>query len=688
MWLSYLFVLFYLAVAAGAVTHADLFFEKPVKLPFLGIELPLLAFFALAPLIFVVVHAYTLVHLVFLTDKARNYDHTLYDQMGDKDGLSEDELNKRKAKRDGLRRQLPSNIFIQFVAGPSDVRESGFGWLLQGIAWITLAVAPVLLLLLMQIQFLPYHSAAVTWTQRFALGLDLALTLWLWRRILSGREIDGGRRIFARLWLPLRLALSLAVLLFSVTIVTFPGEWQEERLPSWPILPAMTEWGKPATTTDGAGYLRRASIRDWVANAKRLSLHDWLFNELPDTVSRRRFPFSNTLILTGLNVYEGLGIDDPDKAKWHDFVFRARGRNLKGAIVDYATLPKVDFEGADLQGANFFRSQLQGASLVRAKLQNTNFLFSQLQGAVFQQAQLQGAMLQAVQGQGADFANAQLGGANLEGADLKGASLAGAQLQGATLSQTALQGAQLDNAKLQGAILTLAQLQGASFQFAILEATDLSYAFLWRSDGGGPSRFFPNLTTAAHVESIRLVEAAETWKPAWFNLGRTQPWSEAAYQGLSKEIEAIPSGDLRTQTLDRIRRLDCASSDPNLAPCDATSPPQSETAAWRISLESARVDDATYVKALATTLKALLCSGNDGSPYILHQLANQPVGTSYTPALQASYKGNRLAATGAEAPALIDYIFSNNRPASASLTQTDKARLLEIKQEAIKHPGA
>jgi hypothetical protein len=35
LWLSYLFVLFYLAVAAGAVTHADLFLENPVKLPFL-----------------------------------------------------------------------------------------------------------------------------------------------------------------------------------------------------------------------------------------------------------------------------------------------------------------------------------------------------------------------------------------------------------------------------------------------------------------------------------------------------------------------------------------------------------------------------------------------------------------------------------------------------------------------------
>jgi hypothetical protein len=69
LWFSYLFVLFYFAIAAGAVTHADLFFENPVKLPLLGVDLPLLAFFFLAPILFVIIHAYILVHLVILTDR-------------------------------------------------------------------------------------------------------------------------------------------------------------------------------------------------------------------------------------------------------------------------------------------------------------------------------------------------------------------------------------------------------------------------------------------------------------------------------------------------------------------------------------------------------------------------------------------------------------------------------------------
>ena len=113
LWLSYLFVLFYFAVAAGAVTHADLFFENPVKLPFLNIELPLLAFFFLAPILFLVVHAYTLVHLVMLTDKAKRFDQALRDQIGDENA----------AVRDSLRRQLPSNIFIQFLQGRAASRR-------------------------------------------------------------------------------------------------------------------------------------------------------------------------------------------------------------------------------------------------------------------------------------------------------------------------------------------------------------------------------------------------------------------------------------------------------------------------------------------------------------------------------------------------------------------------------------
>jgi hypothetical protein len=94
------------------------------------------------------------------------------------------------------------------------------------------------------------------------------------------------------------LLFSLLVVAFSWAIATFPGEWQEAE-----------HWDRPM----------------WAVNA--------LFNG-PDDLAVHRFPFSNTLVLEGLNVYEGVGINDPEKAKWRDVLFHAAKRDLRGAIFD------------------------------------------------------------------------------------------------------------------------------------------------------------------------------------------------------------------------------------------------------------------------------------------------------------------------------------------------------------------
>jgi hypothetical protein len=219
LWLSYLFLLFYLGVAAGKVTHADLFVENPVKLPFLNIDLPLLAFFILAPILFLVVHAYVLVHLVFLSDKTKTFDSALREQIGRNGSLPEGESERRETIRTGLRRQLPSNIFVQFLAGPAELRKGVFGCSLRVIAWVTLVIAPVSLLLLIQIQFLPYHSTRITWSHRIWLLADLGLIWLLWRRILSG----WASRI-SLAWTVAGAALTGCALLFSLPVVTFPGE--------------------------------------------------------------------------------------------------------------------------------------------------------------------------------------------------------------------------------------------------------------------------------------------------------------------------------------------------------------------------------------------------------------------------------------------------------------------------------
>jgi hypothetical protein len=148
-----------------------------VKLPFLNVELPLVAFFFLAPILFIVSHAYTLVRFVMLGAKVGVFDAELHVQLGD-----------APETREGLRRQLPSNILVQFLAGPKDIRDGGLGLMLKLIAWFSLVIGPVLLLLLIQAQFLPYHLEWVTWVQRFAVLVDVFLLWALWPAVLESRS--------------------------------------------------------------------------------------------------------------------------------------------------------------------------------------------------------------------------------------------------------------------------------------------------------------------------------------------------------------------------------------------------------------------------------------------------------------------------------------------------------------------
>jgi uncharacterized protein YjbI with pentapeptide repeats len=633
LWLSYLFVLFYFAVAAGAVTHADLFLENPVKLPFLtGIELPLVSFFFIAPILFVIVHAYTLVHLVFLTDKAKRFHQTLYAQISDQSDLREEESKKRRAIRDGLRRQLASNIFIQFLAGPTDIRESAFGWLLRAIGWVTLVIAPILLLLLMQVQFLPFHSSFVTWTQRVALVADLALVWWLWRKILSGREMSGPRTRVSLTWAGVGIALSFCSILFSWTVATFPGEWQEDNLQN----------------IRGLGG--------------RLSIHDILFKISLDPNTRRpKNILSNTLILSNLNIYEGLKIDDPQKAQWHDFFFRARGRDLKGATLDLANLPKVDFEGADLRGASLFGARLQGASLSGAQLLGAVLDRAQFQGTRFDHVQLQGVSLRDAQLQGAWLVGESLQGAMLDGAQLQGAVLYHASLGGASLDGTQLQGAVLDEAQLQGASLRGAQLQGASMRDTLFIAADLSGASLWRTNP--PLGAFPKIT------AIRLSDDPDPWKPSSSERYEARPWDDRAYQDLRQMMESIPTRAARDQALENIRTLDCSNPDKTLASCDPSLPSPLKAVEWRKAVEAASVDEKAYTAAFVKALKDIICSDRDkASPILI---------------VRGAGFRSLLSRGGTAAMDLIDDLTRGRKdcPVSAALTESDVIDLLQIKND-------
>jgi uncharacterized protein YjbI with pentapeptide repeats len=582
LWFSYLFVLLYLLIAVGGVTHRDLFFESPVKLPFLNVDLPLVGFFVLGPALFLVVHAYVLMHLVLLAGKVGVFDAELRKQVAD------DDLRTR------LRRQLPSNIFVQILAGPREVRTGVFGFMLRLIAQISLVAGPIALLVFFQLQFLPYHHEAITWWHRIAVVADLILLWILWPSVARGettRWRDMPRHVHPGKIVAITLA-TFAPILLLFTIATFPGEWLNNNLPSMRLIPL-----KDGTDKDSS----------W----SRISLHELVVAGEVDLAARKPTSlWSNRLVLPGLDVIDRVKFDSEAKSAALPESVSLRARHLEGAVLIGANLRKADFtaarlqgaalERADLRGATFecYRAdrcpQLQGASLKGAQLQGTSLRFARLQGASLESAQLQGASLEDAELQGASLEDAQLQGASLEGAQLQGASLEGAQLQGASLRFARLQGASLEGAQLQGVSLEDAELQLAS----------LRHVFVWRSD-----------IRAATATDAQIIEPVTGPKQECFRRDSDQlcDWSAASFERLRQLIiDELPQGNYQRAALARI--------DERLDPTKDFKEEENIGKAWA-DLASRQLGQAVYEKLVADQWRKLGCAA-EGAPYVVEGLLN------------------------------------------------------------------
>ena len=356
LWITYLGILFYLLIAIGSVTHKDLFLESPIRLPFMNVDLPMTGFFSLGPLLFVVVHAYVLLHFVMLAGKIEDLDRVLITQIVDREEQTK------------LRRQLPANIFIQLLAGPSEVRDGLIGGCLWLIALISLVIGPVLLLMFFEVQFLPYHSGPVTWWQRIAVGIDLGLIWMFWPAIaLRKSEVvpmaQRRFRIARKIQHVGTISIMLILTLGSPTLVLLVATFRGEDLRSLVKIP-------------GSDILIDGEL-----NKKTL---------LPDS------PFSSLLILPRFDAVGQAKVDSKEKLEYVPQTILVKGRNLQGINLKLADLRKAnliasDFTGGDLGSADLTNAQLDLANLINAQLDYVHLAGASLKNANLTGANLNGA---------------------------------------------------------------------------------------------------------------------------------------------------------------------------------------------------------------------------------------------------------------------------------------------------------
>lgn len=468
----------YLIAAIFSASDEAILRGAPARVGQLGIEIPLVLSFSIAPPIFAFLHIHALIQFDHLTRLLARLEDLLGTHVPD------------ESDRRHYRSILTSAAFVPLQAlraarrdptGSEDGRvvdRVGLA-LYAALEWFTITCFPLLVLVASQLGFLRYQSSAITLLHTATLLADLAALWWFHaRRRHDGRShgahADGARARLKGL-APVMLGSGVVVAGLMAVFAQIPGPEAvtvgRDRMQAWREAHAGDRW----------------IARQWAALSTQpvdLLLCEWQdrfcrFLQVRNTVLLGREPSAPILA--------ALGRGELGHAQLDEIVgLSLRGRVLRFADFAETKMPKADLIAADLRGARLADAQLQAADLRMARVAGADFSRSHLEDADLYEAmaplarfagsRMQGARLAHGRFFLADFTGARLRGADLEGAQLGIAELAGAQLEGVRLKGADLRGASLVRADLDLAVLDEAILERADFRQASLEGTSLSRA--------------------------------------------------------------------------------------------------------------------------------------------------------------------------------------------------------------------
>jgi uncharacterized protein YjbI with pentapeptide repeats len=422
----------YLLVTALSTNDEDLLLKHTLLVSQIGVQVPVVFSFAIAPAVFLFLHVYTLIRFDMLAANLRQFRLDLL-------ALVPIEADRERC------RQLLANI--EFVHARTAPRSSTLYSTLYGFsAWLVLARLPVFTIIALQISFLRYQNETITAVQKASIILDIGLLVWFFRRLRKRGEQGYISRVrwtrFSKIYL-----LAAIVLGLDLAYLDVPGADDEtatsdrSRSINW-----KEAYKQPldlvlCPAVHGGWGCRYLTILN-----RTLVGQVWSPNAMSDLAA------------------EGEG--DPKKP-----LAGIEGIFLRGRSLRFANFYESRLYAADMMQTDLTKAWLQGAQLVGANLTSANLAEAKLDQANLTGAKLGAAFLVVVDrpqpavvagiGGATNLTGALLFRTNLTSANLRGADLAGANLALANLSEAILDLANLSKAELSSAKIEQAQLDVA-----------------------------------------------------------------------------------------------------------------------------------------------------------------------------------------------------------------------------------
>ena len=448
----------YLIITVGSTTHLQLLNGTVFRLPILSVNIPILGFYIVLPFLYLIAH---------------------FNLLGELNTLSDDAYRlKRHLKRTEKTLEAPIPFGLARILVQPD--DSGLPkGLIYFLAFTVIVLVPPLILLQIQLRFLPYHQEVVTWLHRVIIVIDMVMIMVLWFKFRHEGLRNGdlpkngqeGKRFSWLEWLQRSFdeakwsyrntvdatvctIIFVTLVLFSFFVATVPDGGMERRLVAalGRICPVcITKLGDDEETYSYLGPHAEAERRMLGLTFYLFeSQHSWpwmrrnLIVSHSDLVVRR--PPDNFLIynqgVTRLHrVWDesAIGID-------------LRGRDLRYADFTKSDLRKADLRGADLEGAMLFKSKLQFADLGDIEVAKIGSCPSPYP---------KHRRTKGIDGRKLDFCRTNLRSTNLRNADMMAARIWDADFTGANLNHANLANVAIGAAVQPGVDLSKANVRDA-----------------------------------------------------------------------------------------------------------------------------------------------------------------------------------------------------------------------------------
>lgn len=432
----FILAIFYVSVITFSTSHMQLLVNNgTVHLPVLSVGIPLKTFYIVAPLFVVAFHLYLLIELSLHARKAQ-------------------EWNRRRTPKQSRRLFFPF-LFNYSSHGVLPQNPAG-RMLLLLITWLLVYAAPLVVLFLMAIRYLPTHDPVITMLHRVLIPFDFILLFVYWRGIRDPyweEKITGGEspkglshiqslqrrlhnyvRALPKRWIDLVFAFGIT--LAVIRIIDIPRTNYEVLIPG----------------------LISVEINSLVQ--RNIDLQGKTITQSPP---------SEAIMQTYVSMNKSR-----DSA-WIEF---SEGIDLTGRDLRFA-----NFSGARLINANFRGARLDSANLTNATLLSTNFHETGLNGARFDSATLSGARFCSTFARGTRFDDASFEGVVLVSSDLTRAKLPRAKILCSYISNSDFTEAEmyrtnLEESTILESIFIRTRLAGGTMRGSIIEGSTFDDAFL------------------------------------------------------------------------------------------------------------------------------------------------------------------------------------------------------------------